>query len=83
MGIVDIKNALNNAAGDQFNFRNVKLEYRQGGRQQVLSFKVNCKDKNFNIDANQTQEIEFPGQVNPIDKAIEIAVSYRQQLEGE
>ena len=81
MGIVDVRNALSNTAGDQFTFQDVKLGYAQGGRQQVLTFKIRCKNPDFNIDP--IQEITFPGQVNPIDKAIEIAYGYKQQLEGE
>jgi hypothetical protein len=81
MGIVDIKNVLNDTAGNQFTFQDIKLGYANGGLQQILTFKVRCKDPNFNIDPKEVQEIIFHGQVNPIDKAIEIAVGYRRQLE--
>jgi hypothetical protein len=81
MGVVDIRNALNEAAGDQFRFREVKLRYSQGGSKQVLSFKISYRDNSVGV--NETQEIEFSGQDNPIDKAIEIAVSYKDRLKGE
>lgn len=78
MGIVDVRNALSNSAGDQFTFQNVKLGYGSGGRQQILSFKVICK--NPDIDVDKFQEIVFSGQINPIEKAIEIGMAFKRQL---
>ena len=69
MGIADICKALEKGAAGKVSFQNVKLSYKDGGKQQCLKFNYKINQKNGDFVPS---EHDFPGSTDPGAFALQI-----------